>query len=297
MTKREIDPGPGIGTERLSRRVKLSRVLFCEDEFVSVDRGNAWNFDDGDFDVPPPSQLRIMLVREINVSNNAHLNECELLQLANLQNGCHFPFLQYLRVSNSNASDLFIERLSLSAPSLTSLDASFCSKLTDSALIMLAVRSQCVTSIALSHCTNVSDVGVSFMAQKRGLNLRELDVSFCGSKITNMTANSIANNCNNIVDLKISNTSIDANGVNRIVCALSSLESLAVSGLDIGPAEFDFLCDRLARLRVLDVSFCTGLDEVRIAEQLRRIKTLTIYAFGIDFSDEVATQFGDRLLC
>jgi len=299
MTKRSLEPGDLIADPC---GLKLTRILVPPDELKAVDCSNAFEWIRSGSDserLLGPTRLKIMLVKDINIANNAFLFEDELVELANFEIGSYFPFLQSVNLASTCAGDAFIERLTTVAPSVTSVQLGACLNVTDSALVMIAARCPELTELCLSRCAKISDTGLVFLLERIGASLRALDLSFC-ELVTTATARAIAEHCTALEELKISNTAINAAGVEEILRASSmpNLASLSVANC----AGFDstiltLALRRFPRLRTLDVSFCFELKENEIVSALKRNKRVQIRAFGLDFecADDLATDVRARL--
>jgi len=270
---------------------KVSRIFLRPDQLVSIDLSNSYKFAKFRHSSGRDERagVRVMLVKELNLSNNSCLTESELYQLSQLDQDCAFPFLLNVALAQTAISDAFIERLSSRCPNVESIDLTQCANVTDSALVMLAARCTRIHSINVSDCALVSNLGVDFIIERLGANLVMLDVSNSGVRMTQDLCEKITERCFNLRNLNLGIVT-DWRFIDAIAVRCKKLKVLDVSRCQIPPKELNDIVAKLPNLKNLNISFNFKINEKNIMQLLNAFPGLQIAAFGFDFADSVLTS-------
>jgi hypothetical protein len=149
--------------------------------------------------------LTSLLTKRLDLSNNSCLSEGELMTLARLGNGMPFPFLEEVDVQNSNVSDRFIDALSLASPNLLRLNLNGNPMISDSALVMLALRCKGLQELKVSSCASLTGRGIAFALKSFGSKILSLDLK--GASLDDICITAICQHCPNLEALSIRYTS------------------------------------------------------------------------------------------
>ena len=190
------------------------------------------------------------------------------------------PALSAISVENTDVSDTFIDALTKAAPSLASVNLSGNPSLTDSALLMLAMRCPQLRSLSVSNCANVSDEGLDFVIRALNVNLLRLEVSNC-PKVSNATATKLADHCPRLQSVRTSGSAITASGLCEVITACRDLIELDMAHSDVGSFELALVAKCLSNLQHLDVSFCFNVTEGDLLKLLAASWALEVRVFGL----------------
>jgi len=230
--------------------------------------------------------LASLLTNRLDVSNNSCLSEGELMMLAGFGKGLPFPFLEEVDVQNSNVSDRFIDALSLIAPNLMRLNLSGNPLVTDSALVMLALRGKSLEELKITSCASLTGRGIAFALKSFGSKIKSLDLKGIAS-LDEMCVSAICQHCPNLESLSLSGTCVTEEGVLSILSHCLSLKRLEVSGLPISSATITRLSALFNSMDYLDVSFCAELSANDIQFLMDSFPNLELRAFGLDLAGVV----------
>jgi len=155
--------------------------------------------------------LASLLTKRLDLSNNSCLSEEELMILAGLGKGFPFPCLEEVDVQNSNVGDRFIDALSLVAPNLLRVNLSGNPLVTDSALVMLALRCKTLEEIKIASCGSLTGRGIAFALKSFGGKIKTLDLKGIAT-LDEMFVGAICAHCPNIESLSLSGTCVTEEG-------------------------------------------------------------------------------------
>jgi len=242
---------------------------------------------------PAENDLRLnlasLLTKRLDLSNNSCLSEEELMTLARLRNGMPFPFLEEVDVQNSNVSDRFIDALSLASPNLLRVNLNGNPLISDSALVMLALRCKLLEELKISSCTSLSGRGIAFALKSIGSKIKSLDLKGVAS-LDDLCISAICHHCPNLEALSISGTCINEEGVLSILSHCLSLKRLEVSGLPISSATVTRLSALFNSMEFIDVSFCADISANDIQFLIDSFPNVELRAFGLDLAGVVQSD-------
>jgi ABC-type transporter Mla MlaB component len=230
--------------------------------------------------------LAFLLTKRLDLSNNSCLSEEELMILAGFGKGLPFPFLEEVDVQNSNVSDRFIDALSLVAPNLLRLNLNGNPLVTDSALVMLALRCKSLEEIKISSCAALTGRGIAFALKSFGSKTKSLDLKGISS-LDDACVSALCLHCPNLETLSISGTCVNEEGVLCILSHCLSLKRLELSGLPISSATITRLSALFNSIEYIDISFCAGLSANDIQFLIDSFPNIELRAFGLDLAGVV----------
>jgi len=230
--------------------------------------------------------LASLLTKRLDLSNNSCLSEEELMILAGFGKGLPFPFLEEVDVQNSNVGDRFIDALSLVAPNILRVNLTGNPLVTDSALVMLALRCKSLEEIKIASCVSFTGRGIAFAFKSFGTRLKSLDLKGITS-LDDMCIAELGQHCPNLESLSISGTCVNEDGVLSILARCLSLKRLEVSGLPISSATITRLTALFNSIEYIDISFCADLTANDIQYLMDSFPFLELRAFGLDLAGVV----------
>jgi hypothetical protein len=233
--------------------------------------------------------LASLLTKRLDLSNNSCLSEEELMTLARLGNGTPFPFLEEVDVQNSNVSDLFIDALSLASPNLLRLNLNGNPLISDSALVMLALRCKSLAEIKISSCASLTGRGIAFALKSFGSKIKSLDLKGVAS-LDDLCISAMCQHCPNLEALSISGTCINEEGVLKIFSHCLGLKRLELSGLPISSATITRLSALFNSIEFIDISFCADLSANDVQFLIDSFPTVELRAFGLDLAGVVQSD-------
>jgi len=233
--------------------------------------------------------LASLLTKRLDLSNNSCLSEEELMILGGFGKGFPFPFLEEVDVQNSNVGDRFIDALSLVAPNLLRVNLSGNPLVTDSALVMLALRCKTLEEIKIASCASLTGRGIAFALKSFGSKIKTLDLKGIAT-LDEMFVSAICQHCPNLESLSLSGTCVTEEGVLSILSHCLSLKRLEVSGLPISSATITRLSALFNSMEYIDVSFCADLSANDIQFLIDSFPNLELRAFGLDLAGVVQSD-------
>ncbi|WVZ54892.1 hypothetical protein U9M48_005632 [Paspalum notatum var. saurae] len=130
-----------------------------------------------------------------------------------------------------------------------------------------SVENECSKSLQvldMSHCQNVTDVGVSSIVKSMP-NLLELDLSYCCPQVTPSMARSFKN-ITKLRTLKLEGCKFVADGLKTIGTSCVSIRELSLSKCSgVTDMELSFSVSRLKNLLTLDITCCRNITDVSLA--------------------------------
>jgi len=227
-----------------------------------------------------------LLTKRIDLSNNSCLNEQELMILARLGKGYTYPFLEEVDVHCSNVTDRFIDELTLAAPNLLRLNVRGNPLLSDSALVMLALRCKFLENINLSSCDSFTGPGIAFALKSFGGKIKSLDLKGLDS-LDDRSVSAICQHCPSIETLSLSGTSVTEEGVLSILAHCLGIKRLELTGLPIASRTITRLTALFNSMEFIDVSFCAEVSANDIQFLIDSFPGLELRAFGLDLAGVV----------
>ena len=187
---------------------------------------------------------------------------------ANTSWGSWGPITESYRSENRNIR-IDIETYASVRPrgfhNLTSIDLSYCKKLSDIGLVAIAEGCHYLTSINLTYCHSISDEGVSAIAEGCH-NLNSIDLSHCDS-ISDKGLSALAVGCH---DLQLINFShcrrISDIGVTAIAEGCHQLKSISLYYcVNISDKGLSALAESCRHLTLIDLFKCASITDVGLS--------------------------------
>jgi len=266
---------------------KIARVVVVG-EYADKNLSNAFSASRRSYSAQNAVRLNLasLLTKKLDLSNNACLSEHELMMLAGFGKGIPFPSLEEVDVQNSNVTDRFIDSLSNAAPNLLRLNLSGNPLVSDSALVMLALRCKSLEEIKLGSCVALTGRGIAFALKAFGTKIKSLDLKGL-STLDSLCVTALCQHCPNLESLSISGTCLTEQGVLAILSQCLSLKRLEVSGLPISSATVTRLTALFNSMEFIDVSFCADISANDIQFLMDSFPFLELRAFGLDLTGVV----------
>ena len=146
---------------------------------------------------------------------------------------------------------------------LTSIDLSGCSGISDIGVSAIAACCHHLTSINLKRCPSISDIGVSAIAE-RCRHLTSIDLRGCG-RISDIGVSALAEGCHHLTSIKIRYCDgVSDIGVSALAAGCCHLISIKLGGRisDIG---LSALTERCHQLTSINLSFCDGISDIGVS--------------------------------
>ncbi|KAG2614519.1 F-box/LRR-repeat protein 3-like isoform X1 [Panicum virgatum] len=183
--------------------------------------------------------------------------------------GLHLLALKCKKLTSLDLSYTMITKQSFLAimklPNLQVLTLVGCIGIDDDALGSLDKEcSKSLQVLDMSHCQNVTDVGVSSMV-KSIPNLLELDLSYCCHQVTPSMGRSLQK-ITKLRMLKLEGCKFMADGLKAIGSSCVSIRELSLSKCSgVTDTELSFAVSKLKNLLKLDITCCRNITDVSVA--------------------------------
>ncbi|CAO2147398.1 unnamed protein product [Urochloa humidicola] len=199
-----------------------------------------------------------------------HLRDLSLKWCLGLTDlGLQLLALKCNKITNLDLSYTMITKQSFLAimklPSLQVLTLVGCIGIDDGALGSL--HKECSKSLQvldISHCQNITDVGVSSIV-KSTPNLLDLDLSYCCPQVTPFMIRSLQK-ISKLQTLKLEGCKFMADGLKAVGSSCVSIKELSLSKCSgVTDTELCFAVSKLKNLQKLDITCCRNITDVSVA--------------------------------
>lgn len=211
-------------------------------------------------------------LKKLHLSGHTKLTNTGITNIINYNNKINELTLSRSKFKSfKNVTDTGIVSITTLLPNLTSLNLSGCYKITDIGVTAIATnyRSKNLKYLNLSRCTNITDIGVSVIANNL-FKLEELNLAganypclTCTKNITDIGIIAIAYNLYNLKSLNLSgNNKITKVGLNTLFESknMLNLTSLNLNGFNyIEDDCVEILVTNLKHLKHLNLSMCDNI--------------------------------------
>jgi len=236
------------------------------------------------FDIPTIHIIEEKWIRQLKTINLAYcvcMND-RLLSLLLLGNNRTHPYpkllkLQEINLSFTSITDYGVRLLVSLCPNLKHINLKGCS-ITDLSLSVIAQHISSLKELVVAECSEITDFGVSIVAQQGKENLRLLDLNDC-CRITNGIFTYLCFFCTELKCLRLRNTQITNEGLQSLTHL--KLDELNLDGLPVTDTLLFQLLQNQDQFKIVDLSFCHSVTTSAIIALLGTCGSLReLYLFG-----------------
>ncbi|XP_065200656.1 F-box/LRR-repeat protein 14-like [Planococcus citri] len=176
-------------------------------------------------------------------------------------------------------SDEALKCISIGLTSITSINLSFCINISDVGLKYLA-KIPSLRELNLSSCDNVSDAGVAYLAEA-GSPITSLDVSFC-DKVTDQSLDYISRGLFNLRCLSLTACPVSDEGICKLAKALSDLEVLNIGQCTrITDQSLFAISESFKNLKCVDLYGCSKISTDARQDAAAKLPSRCILNLGL----------------